>query len=110
MAATIIRSAVLPHAPVPAITHPPTTHAPCSALPCLLPPARPLPHPTRRPRPCSEQDVEIVDVADRGDALAMYYADATKGVDRDPVYCAELGLAVEQLKEGLTIEQLWSVL
>ncbi|GFR43331.1 hypothetical protein Agub_g4401 [Astrephomene gubernaculifera] len=58
----------------------------------------------------SEQDIEIVEPPDRGDALAQYYADATKGVDRDPVYCAELGLAVEQLKEGLTIEQLWSVL
>jgi Bardet-Biedl syndrome 5 protein len=54
--------------------------------------------------------VEIVENADRGDALATYYAEATKGVDREPVYCAELGLAVEQLKEGLTIEQLWSVL
>ncbi|KAG2502102.1 hypothetical protein HYH03_000594 [Edaphochlamys debaryana] len=58
----------------------------------------------------SEQDVEIVEPPDRGDALAQYYADATKGVDRDPMYCAELGLAIEQLKEGLTIEQLWSVL
>ncbi|GLI70245.1 hypothetical protein VaNZ11_015091 [Volvox africanus] len=58
----------------------------------------------------SEQDVEIVEPTDRGDALAQYYADATKGVDRDPVFCAELGLAIEQLKEGLTIEQLWSVL
>lgn len=57
-----------------------------------------------------EQDVEIIDPPDRGDALAQYYADATKGADREPVYCAELGLAVEQLKEGLTIEQLWSVL
>ncbi len=54
--------------------------------------------------------MEIVENADRGDALATYYAEATKGVDREPVYCAELGLAVEQLKEGLTIEQLWSVL
>ena len=30
--------------------------------------------------------------------------------NREPVYNAELGLAIEQLKEGLTIEQLWSVL
>jgi len=58
----------------------------------------------------AEADVEIVDAADKGDLLAMYYADATKGADRDPVYNPELGLAVEQLKEGLTIEQLWSVL
>lgn len=33
-----------------------------------------------------------------------------QGADREPIYCAELGLAVEQLKEGLTVEQLWSVL
>ncbi|KAG2435580.1 hypothetical protein HYH02_011873 [Chlamydomonas schloesseri] len=60
----------------------------------------------------SEQDVEIVEPTDRGDALAQYYADGAggKGADRDPVYCAELGLAVEGLKEGLTVEQLWSVL
>ena len=31
-------------------------------------------------------------------------------VPRDPVYNADLGLAVEQLKDGLTIDQLWSVL
>ena len=29
---------------------------------------------------------------------------------RDPVYNNDLGLAVEQLKDGLTIDQLWSVL
>jgi Bardet-Biedl syndrome 5 protein len=57
-----------------------------------------------------EEDVEIVDAADRGDVLATYYADATKAEDRDHVYNAELGLAVEQLKEGVTVEQLWSVL
>ena len=60
---------------------------------------------------CREQDVEIVDATERGDALATYYVDsAAKGVDREPVFCPELGLAIEQLKEGLTIEQLWSVL
>lgn len=57
-----------------------------------------------------EEDVTIVDAQDKGDLLATYYADATKGADRDPMFCPELGLAVEQLKDGLTIEQLWSVL
>jgi len=33
-----------------------------------------------------------------------------QGMDREPVYCGHLGLAVEQLKEGNTVEQLWSVL
>ena len=57
----------------------------------------------------AEDDVQISDTGDRGDLLATYYADATKGSDRDPVYNSELGLSVEQLKEGTTIEQLWSV-
>ncbi|GAX84056.1 hypothetical protein CEUSTIGMA_g11480.t1 [Chlamydomonas eustigma] len=58
----------------------------------------------------SEEDVEVADAEDRGDLLATYYADATKGADRDPIYNVDLGLAVEQLKEGVTIDQLWSVL
>ncbi|KAJ9516543.1 hypothetical protein QJQ45_015098 [Haematococcus lacustris] len=69
-----------------------------------------------------EEDVTIVEASDKGDVLAAYYADPTKhvmaddwlmheqGVDREPVFCPELGLAVEALKEGLTVEQLWSVL
>lgn len=57
-----------------------------------------------------EEDVQIVDASDRADAIASYFADATKGVDRDHVYNAELGLAIEQLKDGLTIEQLWNIL
>lgn len=33
-----------------------------------------------------------------------------QGADREPVFCPELGLAVEALKDGATVEQLWSVL
>ena len=51
-----------------------------------------------------------MDGTERADTLAAYYADTSKGVDREPVFCPELGLAIEQLKEGMTIEQLWSVL
>eukprot|EP00201_Polytomella_parva_P021614 CAMPEP_0175046606 /NCGR_PEP_ID=MMETSP0052_2-20121109/5125_1 /TAXON_ID=51329 ORGANISM="Polytomella parva, Strain SAG 63-3" /NCGR_SAMPLE_ID=MMETSP0052_2 /ASSEMBLY_ACC=CAM_ASM_000194 /LENGTH=123 /DNA_ID=CAMNT_0016310373 /DNA_START=784 /DNA_END=1155 /DNA_ORIENTATION=+ len=59
----------------------------------------------------TEQDVEIVDTPHRGDHLASFYAEAPgKGMDRDPVFCPELGLAIEQLREGTTIDQLWSVL
>lgn len=57
-----------------------------------------------------EEDVEILDAESRGDVIAAYFADANKGMDREPVYCGHLGLAVEQLKEGNTVEQLWSVL
>jgi Bardet-Biedl syndrome 5 protein len=59
---------------------------------------------------CREEDVEIVDPGDKGDFLAAYYADATKAVDRDPVFNADLGLAIEGLRDNLTIEQLWNVI
>mmetsp|Transcript_12869 Transcript_12869/g.22725 ORF Transcript_12869/g.22725 Transcript_12869/m.22725 type:complete len:351 (+) Transcript_12869:249-1301(+) len=57
-----------------------------------------------------EEDVVVVDPVDKGDLLAAYYADSSQGTDREPVYCPELGLAVEQLREGTSVEQLWSVL
>jgi len=55
-------------------------------------------------------DVEIVD-SDEGhfDALATYFAEGDKNVDREPVFAPELGLAVEKLREGVTIEDLWSI-
>lgn len=43
------------------------------------------------------------------DALASYYADGDKNVDREPVFSPELGLAVEKLRDGVTIDELWSV-
>lgn len=41
------------------------------------------------------------------EALESYYADACKGYDAAPVYCASLGLAVEGMKPGLTTQALW---
>mmetsp|Transcript_20219 Transcript_20219/g.48248 ORF Transcript_20219/g.48248 Transcript_20219/m.48248 type:complete len:348 (-) Transcript_20219:168-1211(-) len=56
-------------------------------------------------------DVEIVDTEESSrDALAAYYADGSKGFDRDPALNPYLGLAVETLQEGVTMENLWSVL
>lgn len=40
------------------------------------------------------------------DAVALYYADSGKAVD-EPVFSPELGLAIEKLKDGLSIESLW---
>jgi len=61
--------------------------------------------------PMQQDDVEIVDTAESShDALAAYYADSSKLPDREPEFNAYLGLAVEPLKEGVTIQQLWSVL
>lgn len=41
--------------------------------------------------------------------LTAYLADGQK-TDRPPIYCAELGLAVESLKDGYTLNKLWEVI
>jgi Bardet-Biedl syndrome 5 protein len=53
-------------------------------------------------------DVEIVE-DERVDALASYYIEGGRASDREPVYSQELGLAIEKLKDGITIEDLWSI-
>jgi len=52
-------------------------------------------------------DVEIVGDDDETDAFAMYYADVNKDRDKDPVYHPDLGLAIESLPEGITLDLLW---
>ena len=54
-------------------------------------------------------DRDVVEEEEQGDAFAAYFADAAKRADREPVLSHELGLAVEKLPDGLTLEQLWSV-
>ena len=44
----------------------------------------------------------------KGDVFAMYCADANVGDARPPVFNATLGLAIEELKDGVTIEELWN--
>lgn len=44
------------------------------------------------------------------DAFALYYENEwQRGVDRRPVYDASIGLAVEKLKKGDTLQDLWSI-
>jgi hypothetical protein len=57
-----------------------------------------------------QDDVEIVDTDERAlDVLSAYYADDGNdgSKQRDVVFNPELGLAVERLKAGVTIEQLF---
>ncbi|XP_023683812.1 BBSome complex member BBS5-like isoform X4 [Paramormyrops kingsleyae] len=44
------------------------------------------------------------------DAFTAYFADGDKQQDREPVFSEELGLAVEKLKEGFTLQGLWEVI
>ena len=39
-----------------------------------------------------------------------YFADGNKDKDREPVYSEELGLAIEKLRDGFTLQGLWDVL
>lgn len=58
--------------------------------------------------PRTEDDVQIVDGDDIEPCL-LYQPDGEKEIDREPVFNAELGLAVERLKDGTTLQSLWSV-
>ncbi|KAK7063197.1 Bardet-Biedl syndrome 5 protein [Halocaridina rubra] len=48
-------------------------------------------------------------VNDGADVLAAYLADGHHH-DREPVFSKELGLAIEKLKEGYTLQTLWEVI
>ncbi|KAH3719643.1 Bardet-Biedl syndrome 5 protein homolog [Dreissena polymorpha] len=56
-----------------------------------------------------QDDVEI-ETEGQSDAFAAYFADGSKDKDRDPVFSEELGLAIEKLKDGFTLNGLWDVL
>jgi hypothetical protein len=43
-------------------------------------------------------------------AFVAYFADSGHKRDREPVYSPELGLAIEKLKDGFTVQSLWGVL
>uniref|UniRef100_A0A914UX40 Bardet-Biedl syndrome 5 n=1 Tax=Plectus sambesii TaxID=2011161 RepID=A0A914UX40_9BILA len=58
----------------------------------------------------TEDDVEIDTRAVRPDAFAAYFADGGKSdQSRCPVYSEELGLAIEKLKDGFTLRDLWEI-
>uniref|UniRef100_A0A3B3RIP5 Bardet-Biedl syndrome 5 protein homolog n=1 Tax=Paramormyrops kingsleyae TaxID=1676925 RepID=A0A3B3RIP5_9TELE len=68
-----------------------------------------------KPQPLEEltveqpaDDVEI-EPDEQTDAFTAYFADGHKQQDREAVFCEELGLAIEKLKEGFTLQGLWEV-
>jgi hypothetical protein len=60
-----------------------------------------------------DQETDVVVATPSGDevntTLASYYADPSKNADREPVFSLELGLAIEELREGVTLHSLWQV-
>ncbi|KAK0145077.1 Bardet-Biedl syndrome 5 [Merluccius polli] len=69
-----------------------------------------------KPQPLEEltvdqlpDDVEI-EPDEQTDAFTAYFADGNKQQDREPIYSEELGLAIEKLKDGFTLQGLWEVM
>ncbi|XP_035188065.1 Bardet-Biedl syndrome 5 protein isoform X3 [Oxyura jamaicensis] len=56
-----------------------------------------------------QDDVEI-ESDEQTDAFVAYFADENKQYDREPVFSEELGLAIEKLKDGFTLQGLWEVM
>uniref|UniRef100_UPI00358FDAFD Bardet-Biedl syndrome 5 protein isoform X3 n=1 Tax=Myxine glutinosa TaxID=7769 RepID=UPI00358FDAFD len=54
----------------------------------------------------TQDDMEI-DSNGQADVFVAYFADSNKEQDHEPVYCEELGLAVEKLRDGFTLQSLW---
>lgn len=53
--------------------------------------------------------MEVVEQTSK-DAFAAYYCVDNQSVERDIVYNSDLGLAMEALPEGVTVQQLWTVM
>uniref|UniRef100_A0A8D3ARM3 Bardet-Biedl syndrome 5 protein homolog n=1 Tax=Scophthalmus maximus TaxID=52904 RepID=A0A8D3ARM3_SCOMX len=69
-----------------------------------------------KPQPLEEltveqppDDVEI-EPDEQTDAFTAYFADSNKQQDREPVFSEDLGLAIEKLKDGFTLNGLWEVM
>ncbi|EDQ88616.1 uncharacterized protein MONBRDRAFT_32801 [Monosiga brevicollis MX1] len=61
------------------------------------------------PENVPDDDVEIVQ-QDKVDTMAAYFSSDSSGTTgRDPVFSAELGLAIEPLPAGVSLQDLWRV-
>ena len=65
---------------------------------------------SERTVPAIVETVEIVDgETGASDAYAAYFAEGSKERDREPTFHNQMGLAVEKLRDGITLEMLWKV-
>lgn len=42
--------------------------------------------------------------------FSTYLAEGTDSTNREPFYCKELGFAMEKIKDGYTLKDLWEVI
>ncbi|KAK9499110.1 hypothetical protein O3M35_003617 [Rhynocoris fuscipes] len=60
--------------------------------------------------PVKFEDVEEIENEDHAGVASAYYSDGHESEDRPPVYCPQLGLAIETIKEGYTLASLWQII
>lgn len=70
---------------------------------------------TKNKPECNNNFIDDVDMIEDSkeelsNTMSAYLADEGHLKDRPPVYCPELGLAIETLKEGYTLQKLWEVI
>lgn len=58
--------------------------------------------------PVVTEEIQEMDDTDHSVALSAYYEEGSEC--RPPVFCPQLGLAVEEIKQGFTLETLWQVI
>lgn len=65
-------------------------------------------------QPKADEDTQLIDEQEDSHAIAAYYSQSGMGDNADKFdniqYDASLGLAVETLAAGLSLEQLWRVM
>ncbi len=63
-------------------------------------------------QPKIEEDIEIINEQEDSHAMAAYYAEGAdeEGFTNEVVYDESIGLAVESLKDGLSLDQLWRII
>lgn len=60
------------------------------------------------PVPMKEDDCELIENdPSEIEPSMLYHAEAEGGIRSDPVYNIEMGLAMEKLKDGVTLQKLW---
>jgi hypothetical protein len=65
--------------------------------------------------PRIEEDVEIIDDAQDSHAMAAYYAEGSGGVEDDGqphqniVFDSRVGLSIEGMQPGMSLDSLWRV-
>ena len=64
-------------------------------------------------QPRIEEDINIIEEEDNHNTIATYYIDGTNAesnINQEIIYESRIGLAIEAMQDGVTLEHLWRVI